>query len=158
MIGRPATDSIGLGRSSVSGRSRTPWPPAMITAQFVRVTGSRNCWSRCSPTGRPSASTTGTASMRRARMSSRAAARPSSGVTARYVRVRTGATGSVRAVPREQRAPEVAVGHDAGQAALVVHGQRDAGGASVHGGHGVADRRRLGDEVRVQGVAHEPGS
>ena len=37
-IGRPATRSIGLGTVSVSGRSRTPWPPAMTTAQFVRST------------------------------------------------------------------------------------------------------------------------
>ena len=39
MIGRPATAIIGLGRLSVSGRRRTPWPPAMMTAQFVRIDG-----------------------------------------------------------------------------------------------------------------------
>ena len=69
------------GRSSVSGRSRVPWPPAMITRPVRRAaTWRRNSWSRWSADRRPSASTTGIAAIRRARMSSSASARRSPGI------------------------------------------------------------------------------
>ena len=58
----------------------------------------------------------------------------------------------------EERAAQVAVRDDAGQAAVRVDGERDAGGATIHGGHRIAEGRALGDEVGVEGAGHGTGS
>ncbi len=89
------------------------------------------------PTGRPSSSRTGMASIRRARISSRTSARPSPDRTETNVRVEDRSERGVEVRPGQERAPQVAVGDDPDQAAVGVHGQGDLAGAGVERLHRV---------------------
>ena len=52
MLGRPATGTNGFGHDSVCGRSRVPFPPAMMIMRFDRLGGVANSSHRCRPTTR----------------------------------------------------------------------------------------------------------
>ena len=157
-IGRPATRSIGLGTVSVSGRRRTPWPPAMTTAQFVRSTGSRNCVEQVQA-DRPAVARRrpGSAPIRRARMSSRTSARPSPGRTDDERRgsgpARPGRRGSAPARSARRRSPSVTTPT---RRPVVVHGQARSGRRRGRARR-IASRMvaGVGDEAGLEAIGHE---
>ena len=110
--GRPPTRTRGLGVDSVSGRSRRPSPPAMITAGVGRG-GAAICSSRKSTsTSRRPVSTRGRWRMARASISSTAAARPRPGEAVTGAGFMMSATTPSSGTPRRmarRRSPSVTI-------------------------------------------------
>ena len=109
--GLPPTRSSGLGVDSVSGRSRLPSPPAMITAALGSGGGATRSSRNRRSTTRRSASTTGSWRMERRRMSASAAPgaklrSATSGV--RFIACSTGASSDTPRRMALRKSPSVA--------------------------------------------------
>ena len=62
--------------------------------------------------------------------------------------------GALEGRAAEERAADVAVGHDPGQPAVAVDREGDPAGSAVEGDHRLADRPGLGHEADGEGVGH----
>ena len=98
-MGLPPTASRGFGRSSVSGNSRVPNPPAMSTTQFGRAVAPMSSLSVANPTTRPASSTKGRWWNTLRRMSASISSRDVNADTAVGRDVITSETGTWRLLP-----------------------------------------------------------
>ena len=147
------------------GLGQRPEPAALAAGHDDRPvrcaeTGSRNSCSRCSPTGRPSPSRTGIASIRRARMSSSTSARPSTGVRrTRTLGLSERLDGLVEGRAAQQRPAQVAVGDDADQPPVVRRRPARSRRRPCRAPHRVADRAAVrGTRQASQRVSHSAAS
>ena len=127
----------------------------MISARLARGPWRRNPCSWWSATGRPSASTTGMAAIRRPRMRSSASTRDCPASTATKRSFATGASGSSRPRPARmarRRSPSVAMPTRRPASSTDEH---DPAGTPVDGLEPVADRRVVPDDAAGELVRHE---